>query len=420
MCQIQLLFLDTETTGLPAGKDYSNINITEIGWVITDINFNKIKEENHLINGDFEITDKITEITGITKQMTIDNGKEITKVLDIFFNDLKGCQFYIAHNMNYDYNVIKQELTNNKLTKYIKTLYDNIQICSMNVLKNIFKENDIKLLNNKLNTCHNYLIKYDVIQTHRALDDVNMIIACFKQIENYNIIIHTFCNNNISFGKYKGNSFKFIYNNDKRYFIWLLSSKYLMSKNICEKFINYVIKPYTKPTIKVEVEIEEDEVEAEVEEAKFEESESEYEESEVEESESEYEESESESESENNEDIINFIKNSYTKPTVEVKESEIIEEKETIDLEYLQDNIVKNKIIKYINEIDEYKNIINNNKDKKYELLNIQLFNIIQHSHLNYLRHVAGKPGIIQDYCNTIPNYNSLYYNSEILRTIHR
>ena len=96
-----------------------------------------------------------------------------------------------------------------------------------------------------------------------------------------------------------------------------------------------------------------------------------------------------------------------------------VEIKETINLEYLQDNIVKNTIIEYINKIDEYKNIINNNKDKQYENLNIQLFNIIQNSHLNYLRLIYSKSGIIQDYCNTIPNYYSLYFNKDILKTIH-
>ena len=101
---------DTETNGLPDGNDFSKVYMTQIAIIITDGKKN-FEEVEYMINGNFEISQEITDITGITKQMTIDNGisfanvwKTINKLLEKY-----NCKYIIAHNNRFDNAVIKQE-----------------------------------------------------------------------------------------------------------------------------------------------------------------------------------------------------------------------------------------------------------------------------------------------------------------------
>ena len=83
---LQFMIFDTETTGLPINNNYSHLNIIEIGWVITDKYMNVIKEQSYIINGKFDIPNFIKQLTGISKQLTINEGMSIFDVLKEFYN----------------------------------------------------------------------------------------------------------------------------------------------------------------------------------------------------------------------------------------------------------------------------------------------------------------------------------------------
>src|SRR5579872_5431771 len=116
------LFIDTETTGLPqtygfnlfySYKDiskYENSRITEICW--SNINTTKtyvIKPDNLT---EQEILDKIKLIPEHVLKLDIKeimSGKNLKDVFIEFKNDLRKCKKIIAHNINFDINVIKNE-----------------------------------------------------------------------------------------------------------------------------------------------------------------------------------------------------------------------------------------------------------------------------------------------------------------------
>lgn len=229
---IKYIFFDLEATGLPINYDYSHLNIIEIAWVITDNKFNIINKFNYFINGDFIITDFIQNLTGISKQLTINKGYSLNNILNLFFHDLKNCDILIAHNINYDYNLLKSEikklinLNDNIITNYHLNLLNNtFQLCSLYIFKNEFNLNKLIITNYKLNSIYHYLIRNDTIQTHRALDDVIMIIDCFKTFNNLNLIKYIL-SKPIYFGKYKYKSLLNIKDIDKNYFNWIISNKY--------------------------------------------------------------------------------------------------------------------------------------------------------------------------------------------------
>ena len=94
--------VDIETTG----GMYLRDKITEIAIIVTD--GDKIIEEyQSLINPERSIPYHITNITGIDDNMVADAPKfyEVAKTV---VEKLEGCIF-VAHNVNFDYNFIKEE-----------------------------------------------------------------------------------------------------------------------------------------------------------------------------------------------------------------------------------------------------------------------------------------------------------------------
>ncbi len=92
---------DLETTGLEVLKD----NITDVGAV--KIRDGKIIEQfSSLINPDKIITEKITELTGITNDMVKD-APRFSAVLPDFMKFIDGCAI-IGHNVEFDLSFIKK------------------------------------------------------------------------------------------------------------------------------------------------------------------------------------------------------------------------------------------------------------------------------------------------------------------------
>lgn len=114
---------DTETNGLPEKNDFSNVYMTQIAIIITDGTKNYVEKE-FLVKGDFEISKEITELTGITKEITEEKGISFKNIWSIINKLLEtfDCSYIIAHNMRFDRNVIRQEYKRLKnLKNYHKT-----------------------------------------------------------------------------------------------------------------------------------------------------------------------------------------------------------------------------------------------------------------------------------------------------------
>ena len=97
----EYVVFDLETTG----TDVLNNGITEIGAV--KIKNGKLVEEfSSLIKPDYPITEEITKITGITKEMVKDSPK-ISAVLPDFMKFIEG-SVLVAHNADFDMKFIKR------------------------------------------------------------------------------------------------------------------------------------------------------------------------------------------------------------------------------------------------------------------------------------------------------------------------
>ena len=118
------LIVDTETTGLPPRHqnrsgcidpyyflEWDNCRIVQIAWVVMDVEGNIIKEVEYVIKpAFFIIPEESTAIHGISQEYANVHGAEIKQVLVEFIKDIHNCDTLIAHNIDFDYNVILAEL----------------------------------------------------------------------------------------------------------------------------------------------------------------------------------------------------------------------------------------------------------------------------------------------------------------------
>ena len=137
--QTRILIFDVETTGLlpTIPKDQtsnlasnlaSNIAlypyIIQFSFILYNLETRAIeRKHNFYINVPVDVPKKITEITGITKQMCDERGIPILLALDCFYEcyTMAGC--VIAHNLTFDATMIRVELDRNRAEIDMKAHY---------------------------------------------------------------------------------------------------------------------------------------------------------------------------------------------------------------------------------------------------------------------------------------------------------
>jgi DNA polymerase-3 subunit alpha len=187
------LFIDTETNGLPNMTNirygdyplYTNINkydtarVIQLSFMLCDKNLNEIEMHDYIIKREnYEINNY--EFHNITNEIS-DKGYDFNYVINILMKTLEKCQYIIAHNINFDINVIRSEFYRRNNIDYIKEINKYKQICTVKQFKYIvnaknkydkIKDPSLKELfhfafNKELECAHNS--KYDVINLHKAV-----------------------------------------------------------------------------------------------------------------------------------------------------------------------------------------------------------------------------------------------------------
>lgn len=203
---MRILCFDTETTGITprCQPSFSNINdwpyIVQLGFILYDTEANKL-----LVNHDFivdvnehgvKIPDSATKIHGITNIMCKEKGLPIHNVLNCFLYCLNQCDMIVAHNMDFDWDMINAEIlrqlimNNTKLErnliqntpKVIKycTMKNTVELCSIEETNKHSGEKYYKYP--KQEELHNYLFGSKPNNLHNAFNDVLVCIRCFYKL----------------------------------------------------------------------------------------------------------------------------------------------------------------------------------------------------------------------------------------------
>lgn len=141
----KFLFFDTETTGLPKNwkASYKDLNnwprLVQLAWIIGDDNGSIIKLNNYIIKPQgFSIPYEATKVHKISTLRAEQEGKDIQIVLKEFAKDIAQADYLVAHNMNFDINVVGSELYRNSIEsdifkkKKICTMESTVDFCKIN------------------------------------------------------------------------------------------------------------------------------------------------------------------------------------------------------------------------------------------------------------------------------------------------
>ena len=193
---MKIVFYDTETSGLPIRKyEYGRLYITQpyivqLAWLVYDTDTEAIEKNIRYVklNNSIHISEKSTEIHGITRELLEVKGKHIIDVLNDFRHTTKNCDLFVAHNVTFDKHLIEEECRRNEL----ECVFDNTKSHHCTMKSNIERCGILKQYKGKpsfkyptLLELHNHLfpndkdIKED--QLHNAYNDVLLTFRCYFQ-----------------------------------------------------------------------------------------------------------------------------------------------------------------------------------------------------------------------------------------------
>jgi DNA polymerase III epsilon subunit-like protein len=126
------LFFDTETTGLPSGPInayHKWPRILQIAWLLIDENEEVKSKNNYIIRPEgYDIPKRVIKIHGITMKRAMEEGVDLDIALHRFLGDLNYAKLLVAHNIAYDYGVVRGELLRKKIPDFLK---GHSQFCTM-------------------------------------------------------------------------------------------------------------------------------------------------------------------------------------------------------------------------------------------------------------------------------------------------
>jgi DNA polymerase III epsilon subunit-like protein len=186
---MKILFLDTETNGLPrdwrapVSKVDNWPRIIQLAWMLTDEFGETIDQQVDLIkpNG-WQIPNEPFWINnGFTQETSLAEGIPFSEALKKFMVALNRADVVVAHNMNFDYNVMGAEMIRHEA----KADARKEKICTMTVSTDLLKlpgrfEGTFKFP--RLEELYQWLFNASFEGAHDALVDVQACRECFFEL----------------------------------------------------------------------------------------------------------------------------------------------------------------------------------------------------------------------------------------------
>jgi DNA polymerase III epsilon subunit-like protein len=207
---MKLLVFDTETTGLPPkSKTLKNEElhlwpyIVQFSYIVYDTETHGIvKIKDDIIHIPIEMCQEVIDIHGITNDMARASTCLINNSLQEFYADLLKVDQLIAHNFQFDWNMIQIELmrlairekTHNEDDLYISILKTIQEVPTENIyctMTNSTARCDLKMRSKfgkefvkfpKLSELHNHLFGVVPRNLHNSLNDVVICLRCYYKL----------------------------------------------------------------------------------------------------------------------------------------------------------------------------------------------------------------------------------------------
>jgi DNA polymerase III epsilon subunit-like protein len=189
---MKVLIFDTETTGLPEGRNPSIYetgkwpHIIQLAYIVYDSDTNEIItiEDDYInIALGVNIDPDSQKIHNISREMLI-RGIPITDALEKFNKFANMCDLFVGHNVSFDKRMVMVEGIRNKIRMNVSNTYctmkNSVNLCKIEVINS---DGEKYFKYPKLSELYNELFKKEPRNTHNALIDILICMRCFCKIE---------------------------------------------------------------------------------------------------------------------------------------------------------------------------------------------------------------------------------------------
>lgn len=181
------LFFDVETTGLPTRgapcfnlDAYSDARIVSIAWILRSKE--RVMSQRYSIIRQSDTYSESEEplggshVHGITRKDTSKFGKDLTRVLNDFVQDVALSDRIVAHNIDFDVNVVGSELY--RLGVDPSSLLNQKRHCTMKTNTEFFKKWPT------LGELVKFCFHTEIEDSHNALADAQHTAKCYYFIRD--------------------------------------------------------------------------------------------------------------------------------------------------------------------------------------------------------------------------------------------
>ena len=186
-----VLFFDTETTGIPDRAAKWDVDFMEYPHVVQMAWIHGCKVENHIIRPDgWTIPDETVEIHGITTEYAMEHGEPFAAVVDMFIQDCHEAGLICGHNIHFDTGIVKANILRDLGREYYEAngveqaLFKGKRIDTMrSTMKWVdarFASGRLKFPN--LGELYARCFPGETFPAHDALDDTKAVARCLPVI----------------------------------------------------------------------------------------------------------------------------------------------------------------------------------------------------------------------------------------------
>lgn len=186
-----VLFFDTETTGIPERSWNWDTDFEQYPHVVQMAWLHGCKVETHIIRPDgWEIPQETVDVHGITTEYALEHGEPFASVVDMFVQDCHDAGLICGHNIHFDTSIIKANILRELGREYYdandveNALYKGKRIDTM---RPTMKWVDARMANGRLkfpnlSELYSRCFPGESFPAHDALEDVKAVAKCLPVI----------------------------------------------------------------------------------------------------------------------------------------------------------------------------------------------------------------------------------------------
>ena len=192
-----VLFFDTETTGIPERSWNWDTDFEQYPHVVQMAWLHGCKVETHIIRPDgWEIPQETVDVHGITTEYALEHGEPFASVVDMFIQDCHDAGLICGHNIHFDTSIIKANILRELGREYYdandveNALYKGKRIDTM---RPTMKWVDARMANGRLkfpnlSELYSRCFPGETFPAHDAMEDVKAVARCLPVILAQNLV----------------------------------------------------------------------------------------------------------------------------------------------------------------------------------------------------------------------------------------